>query len=351
MDRSRNVSLDILRIIAAFSVVVLHVCARYISLNPVNSYDFAAANFYDSINRFGVPVFVMISGALFLSKARDVDTKRLWLHNIIRILAVYLVWGFFYYFFQSAYLWNFNLWNAGIVRTIKGIVYGSDHLWFLPMIAGLYALIPMLRVWTSKASRQNVEYVIILFFFFNILLGSLDLLLDSSLVTRIVGMAQIKELSGYLGYFILGYYLTNFEVYKRIRFAIYASVPVDIVLNFLISEKFSLEKGAYHPGIYDSFGIFTFAEVTALFMAVIYINNGKKIPDKFAGFIKNVSADTFGVYLMHVMILDYVFYEGYFSYLYPSIAFVLPVSLVLFIVSCLISAGLRRIPVIGRYLA
>lgn len=351
MDKSRSLSLDILRIIAAFSVVVLHVCARYISASPVDSFDFAAANLYDSISRFGVPIFVMISGALFLSKQREVDIKRLWLHNILRILVVYLIWGFLYYLFQSVYLWNFNLWNAGLVRTVKGIVYGSDHLWFLPMIAGLYALVPMLRVWVSKASRQNVEYVIILFFFFNILLTTAEILLDSSLVTKIVGMAQIKELSGYLGYFILGYYLTTFEVYTRLRLAIYFSVPVDVVLNFLISQKFSLDKGMYDPGVYDCFGLFTFAEIVALFMAIYYVNRKRKVSDKLSRFIKNVSNDTLGVYLLHVMILDYLYYEGYFNYLNPPIALVLPVSLAVFIVSCLVAAGLRRIPFIGRYLA
>ena len=60
--KSRNISFDLLRIISAFSVVMLHVSAEYIHSNPVGSLDFQLANFMNSISRFGVPIFVMISG-------------------------------------------------------------------------------------------------------------------------------------------------------------------------------------------------------------------------------------------------------------------------------------------------
>lgn len=351
MDKSRNFSFDVLRIVAAFSVVVLHVCSRYIQMSPVGSADFDAANFYNSINRFGVPIFVMISGAIFLNPHRDADMKRLWFHNILRIAIVYAVWGFFYYLFQCIYSWNFNLWTAGIVRTIKGIVYGSDHLWFLPMIIGLYMLVPLLRTWLGKATKQNVEYFIILFFVFQIARNSMELLLVSSLVSRISELCKVTELTGYLGYFVLGYYLTNYEVGKRIRFAIYASIPLDIALNYLVSKRYCTELGYYHPGVYDCFGIFTFAEVIALFMFATTVLNGKKTPVWVSKLAKNISADTFGIYLGHVMLLDFVFSEGWFSYLLPSAIYVLPVSLALFISACLVSALLRRIPWIGRYLA
>lgn len=351
MDKSRNISFDLLRIIAAFSVVVLHVCSKYIDLCPVGTMDFNAANFYNSINRFGVPIFVMISGAIFLNPQKQVDTKRLWLHNIFRIFIVYLVWGFLYYLYQCIHDWNFNLWTAGIVRTVKGIVYGSDHLWFLPMIIGLYMLVPILRSWLGKATKQNVEYFLVLFFVFQIAKTTVEILLGSSLVTRITELFKIVELTGYLGYFVLGYYLTNYEVSKKIRYAVYLSVPADIALNYLVSWKFSNIIGYYHPGVYDCFGIFTFAEVIAIFMVIINVVSEKKIPTGLSKFIKNVSSDTFGIYLGHVMILNFAYSEGWFSKALPSALYVLPVSLAVFTAMCLVSAGLRRLPFVGRYLA
>ena len=45
MDKSRKISFAILRILAAFSEVTLHVSSRYIMGNPVDSSDFYFANF------------------------------------------------------------------------------------------------------------------------------------------------------------------------------------------------------------------------------------------------------------------------------------------------------------------
>ena len=42
--KERNISFDILRIISAFSVVLIHVTAEYIASSEINSLDFKIAN-------------------------------------------------------------------------------------------------------------------------------------------------------------------------------------------------------------------------------------------------------------------------------------------------------------------
>ena len=49
-----------------FAVMILHVAASKWGETDVDSVEWCAMNFYDSIVRWVVPVFVMISGALFL---------------------------------------------------------------------------------------------------------------------------------------------------------------------------------------------------------------------------------------------------------------------------------------------
>ena len=139
-----NDSLDVLRVIAAFSVVVLHVSGQFIMASPVGSAEFCISNFMNSISRFGVPVFVMISGAIFLAEEKMVTIPKIWFKNILRLLIVFWVWSFGYYVFQSLYFWNYDFWNQGLLRTITGCVYASEHFWFLFMIIGLYALVPIL---------------------------------------------------------------------------------------------------------------------------------------------------------------------------------------------------------------
>lgn len=351
MDKTRKISLDVLRIIAALSVVSLHVCARYSMIYPVASDGFRISNFINSLSRFGVPVFVMISGALFLNSEQELDTKHLWLHNILRIFIVYIVWGFAYYVFQSVYLWRFPFWKQGFVRTVTGIAYGSDHLWFLGMIIGLYALVPVLRVWLSKANRQNIEYFLIIFFIFQIVRTTVEQLMRSSLVSRISGMAKISEITGYLGYFVMGYFLYEYEVPKRLRYCIYGSLPVCIAVNYIVSWKFSIDENTYNPGIYDSFGLFTFIEAVALFLFVTRLLKNAR-PGRFVvGLLKGLAADTFGVYLIHVMILDYMLNEGWFDYAFPVALWQVIITFGVFFAASLVSAVIRRIPFIGRFLA
>ena len=72
--------IDILRIVACFSVIMLHASAQPWYSLPVDGIGFKIANSYDALFRFGVPVFVMISGALFLAPDREITIKKLYWH-------------------------------------------------------------------------------------------------------------------------------------------------------------------------------------------------------------------------------------------------------------------------------
>ena len=62
----RKTYCDYLRVAATFAVVVLHVAASKWSAADVNGATWKAFNFYNSAVRWGVPIFIMISGSLFL---------------------------------------------------------------------------------------------------------------------------------------------------------------------------------------------------------------------------------------------------------------------------------------------
>jgi surface polysaccharide O-acyltransferase-like enzyme len=51
-------------------------------------------NICNSASRWGVPVFVMMSGALFLP--REIPTKTLYKKYILRMTIAYVVWSAFY---------------------------------------------------------------------------------------------------------------------------------------------------------------------------------------------------------------------------------------------------------------
>ena len=62
----RVIYFDFLRVLATFAVIVLHLSAQHWADTDVFSNAWLAFNLYGGIVRWSVPIFVMISGALFL---------------------------------------------------------------------------------------------------------------------------------------------------------------------------------------------------------------------------------------------------------------------------------------------
>ena len=348
--RERNAAFDVLRIVSAFSIVMIHVSGAFIMENPVGSPDFRMANFMNSISRFGVPVFVMISGAIFLSEDKRVTLKKLWLGNIFRMLVIFGIWSFGYYVYQSLYWWKFDFWRHGIVRTITGCVYASDHFWFIFMIIGLYALVPVLRTWLHHAEKKELDYFVVLFIAFQIGRTTITTLVDKSLVVKIFDMVKIVELSWYLGYFVLGYILVRYGVSGKVKRFLYHMVPVGIVANYLISDIMSVKQGAYTPGIYDSFGIFTFLHSVALFVFVTDLFAERELGERRKKLCTVVALDTLGIYLMHVALLDFFVKNRVVIGSMPTIPGILLLSLLCFALSGVVAAVLRRIPLVGKYI-
>lgn len=348
-EKKRNTSFDLLRIISAFSVIMLHASGIYLHQYPVGTLGFRLSNFMNSISRFGVPIFVMISGAIFLSETKQISVKKLWCKNIFRMAVVFGVWSFAYYVYQSLYWWKFDFWRHGLLRTITGCVYASDHFWFLFMIMGLYALVPILRTWVHNASQKELDYFVILFVIFKILHTSLSILIDKSLIHEIFNLVKIVELSWYLGYFVLGYILVRYGVSKRIKIFLYSFVPIGIAANYLISDYMSLRQGSYTPGIYDSFGLFTFLHSAALFVFFTDAVSKIKFPKKIEVLSTNIALDTLGIYLMHVALLDFCETNAFIIGRIPPFPGVILISLFCFVVCGIVSGILRRIPFVGKY--
>src|SRR3546814_10576210 len=84
-------SMDTARIGACFMVVVLHVAAMNFG---VFDNQWWASNFYDSLTRSCVPVFLMISGVLLLGKQETLAV--FFRKRFARILPPLLFWSLFY---------------------------------------------------------------------------------------------------------------------------------------------------------------------------------------------------------------------------------------------------------------
>jgi len=109
----RNISIDILKIILAIFVVLLH-------LNILKE-EYPLTNFIlvNGIFRIAVPVFLVISGYYFFN-IDNIEKFKKW---SIRLLVLYGVWMLIYS--------PFWIKSLDITQILKSIIFGHVHLWYL----------------------------------------------------------------------------------------------------------------------------------------------------------------------------------------------------------------------------
>lgn len=94
--QQRLIGFDRLRIYAVICVIVLHASSTgWSQLSPA-SLGWQICNVYDSLVRFCVPVLFMLSGVFFLDSGRSYPLRKLFGHNVLRLLTAYLFWDFAY---------------------------------------------------------------------------------------------------------------------------------------------------------------------------------------------------------------------------------------------------------------
>lgn len=86
--------LNSLRLLATLSVVFLHTSAGLLDTRDITGFDTQfGLSCYKFTLQFGVPIFIMISGALFLNPAKEVGFGLFWHKYVKRIALALLVFG------------------------------------------------------------------------------------------------------------------------------------------------------------------------------------------------------------------------------------------------------------------
>ena len=159
----RLVYLDLMRILATFLVIVLHTNSAVWNKKDFNSNYWKAFNLFDAVSRVGVPLFVMISGFFHLDNTHEHTLYTLFFRKLYKLLTSYIFWASFY-----AYM----IWKpVSIWQFLSKIVPGPVHLWYMPMIFGLYVITPILRRIT--ADTFSTQYYLILSVLFTFVLDFL----------------------------------------------------------------------------------------------------------------------------------------------------------------------------------
>lgn len=297
MEKERIIYFDILRIFAALAVVMLHTAANQYILTGIYHY---SSCFWDGIARWGVPIFVMISGALFLEPSKTITINNIFKKYIFRIAVLFVVWSLFYTCIDCVTTDNFSC-----SFILKNIITGHFHQWFLYMIAGLYLITPFLRPITEKKDKNILLYLLIVWLITASIVPFISFLfpvLKNILYLLLMGKIHFSFPLSYLGYFILGYYLHNYVNIKRTSLIIF-SLLFSLVIIVIGDIKYSIPGTGEQSFFFDSFCPFVIITAISVFLLI----KNKCFQAEYSNkFILKMSDLTLGVYLIHPFFIQIV---------------------------------------------
>lgn len=148
---------DAIRLIAILAIVLLHTAANGVTQLPPGSADWWLANLADSAGRVGVPLFLMLSGAILLPRQHE-NTRHFYQRRWRRIALPALIWSLLYLgWAQFKGYWKQQ--PVDLEPQLWGIISGHSyfHLWFIYLLIGVYAVLPALRwLWLRLTPQQQL---------------------------------------------------------------------------------------------------------------------------------------------------------------------------------------------------
>jgi len=333
--KKRIVFYDVLRVIAIFAVIMIHVSAENWYVTKIDN-NWLMNNFMNTlVGVWAVPLFVTISGALLLGN-KKINFKNLIKKYIPRILICLFFWHLVYYFYTTP---EFTISN--LVICLKKFLIGDSysHLWYLYLTIGLYLLTPVLNKLVENLEKKEFIYLLVLGFFITSIIPTLNYFLDFDLL-RFIYPFKVLNFNIFIFYYLLGYYLNKFGFKKNKLLLIISLILLfglaifETILSIIKNTPISYCSTSNIIGLLIVISVFSYFKET-------FENKENK-------FITTLGSLTFGVYLMHFLIEKILLNFGINSNMMNPILGNIVISFVILFISYIISYIISKIPILRK---
>lgn len=317
--QNRSIHYDLLRIIACIMVIIMH--------SPIPHAGWYGP-FLSGLSFFCAPsigLFIMISGALLLNKPDQVafDTRTFLSKRFGKILWPTLFW------YSLGYLLRY----CGIRNAEYGV------LWFMFTLSGLYLLTPILFRWVHVASKKEVEFCLILWGI-SLCYPFLKLFFKMNQGTS----SWIYYFHGYVGYFVLGYYLAKYQVKRSFivgSFVLFALISIAFpIFSLLLGLKVKF------------YSLFWYLSLSVVLQCLVWWISIRKVYHFFEPWrsaIEFLSRYSFGIYLVHILVMrNFLWKISWIQSLSGYLQIIVCVFLT-FVISLIICWGISKLRV-GKYI-
>ena len=343
--RDRIFYLDEIRALAIILVILCHVLREFCQIRPLGSLGWSFCAVFIDFGVMGVPLFLMISGSLLLN--RNYELKDFLKKRFSRILIPFIFWALL--------LPIFNIFVNGSQAPYLTLFLDKQY-WFIYMLIGVYLFLPLINSFIKEYEIRGVEYFLAIWLI-TIILNTLKLYPFHNL--------ELSYFAGYVGYLVLGYYLStkDFKLNDRqmiwLGFVLLAVfTAINIHFPFTHGQIGIISNTALKYWHYET--LIVVLQSTGLYLIIEYYakycsTHKNTIQTKIYSFFKDtfmskiifsLSVCSYGMYLFHYFVVyTFRWIDNNVFPIYSANPIIMPIVLILVVFfSWLVIYTLSKIP-------
>lgn len=311
--------LDVARVIAIVSISLNHAVNRtyenyhnqageFVELSLLHNLFKAGVTFFSHL---GVPLFLMISGALLMRKKMEDehDVARFYRHNLLPMVITAEIWyAIMYWFILLVQPGQTSLADHGFLDNLLGMIrtmlFTSQvtlaSMWYMPMIICLYTVLPLLSMAIQRMKSRRV----LLLPLGILLMGSMLVPNGRDFLTLVGFDFELSFalnpsfiFSYYFLYLLAGYFISTGKLEKLPTWAVALGAAGSFALLssyqcFAYSRPQDYQVGYGHVGTLICAGL--------LFEL---LRRKGELLSPLKGIIGYLSRISFGIYFVHILIM------------------------------------------------
>lgn len=359
MEKRGYLYIEFCRIFACFWVIFNHTTINGYTLFCVSEKGTIRFWIYLFISIFckcAVPIFFAISGAFLLN--RNEYLKEIFNKRIKKMLLILIAWSVLYYIIDC------HINNADLsVKEFLQKLYSQNlagHLWYLYGYIGLLIGIVFIRTMVQNTTNKNFIYMLVLTLMYHGVIPVAEYIFSKGSIT----LNSYLKMSWLMGQMIIypciGYYIHNRIDINKVKLKHICGLWILNIITIMISALMTYYKinvtGLCNDSDSQTFH-YSFAIVNCITVMITarYFFEHIKVRQCIQKVITYVGSCTFGIYLMHIIILNkWKFFQNIWEVLHSLpvhinnmlVAWI--VCLIVMLICLIITGVMKKIPLLRK---
>ena len=306
--KSRQASLDIIRIIALIFVFMIHGVETVWGVSPDGLADSSTLTkiivmVIYTLGRLSVPLFLFITGYLMLGRYyKKEDVLTFYKTKAWKLLKITWIWTVIYYLVSAFLLGR----EFSVVEFIKQLLFVSDwfsapHMWYMPAIIGIYLFIPFVSNVLQKIDTRVLAILLCLAVFYLFVVPTANDIALAYGKAAITNKVELHYLGGFCGVMmVIGQlvrrsmtWLSEHVKTWMLVVSLIISIYLSVTMHYLLTTVLESDYGPW----YDS--VFILIASVSLFIILLRVLGWRASGPKLTA----VATSVFGCYLIHYLFI------------------------------------------------